>query len=152
VYFDQDIEPMQEVLRSFRQQKFDKIMNQSTYENIELEVPDSTVLGVTQLDLQNCPKSHPSTTLISHRAFKYTCFFLSGLKNFRPKSQSIFDWQCMYVEVYEGSKDRKFIKVLTEHDLTSIVETIKQTLEMENDNNEVTPSDFDILKEGMPQS
>lgn len=29
------------------------------------------------------------------------------------------------MEVYEGSKDRKFVKVLTEHDLISIIDTIK---------------------------
>jgi len=45
-------------MRTFRQEKFDKLMCQSSFENIELEVPDSTILGVSQFDLQNCPKSH----------------------------------------------------------------------------------------------
>ena len=79
-------------MREFRQKKFDEIMCQNSFENIELEIPDSTILGVSQADLQHCPKSHMSTTLISHRAFKFTCYFLSGLKNFRAKSSKLFDW------------------------------------------------------------
>jgi hypothetical protein len=75
-------------------------------------------------------------TLISHRPFKFTCYFLSGLKNFKTKA-SDFDWQCLYVEAYHPTKDRTFTKVLTENDLNSIAATIRQTVQMQHGNDDL---------------
>jgi len=130
VFFDPDIQVMSEVMREFRQAKFDQMMTQSNFERIELEVPNPAVLGITQIDLQESPKEH-QVTLITHRPFKFTCYFLTGLKNFKPRAHKLFDWQALYLEAYQPSRDRKFIRILTEQDLISISDTLQQTMEFE---------------------
>ena len=66
-------------------------------------------------------------TLIGQRSFKVTCYFVNFLRNFNKPSDSIFDWQVIYIEAYLSTQDSSLVIALTEKDLKQLISMLKET-------------------------
>ena len=126
VVFDESLQTIAEEQRAKRQQAFDEQVVKNNSDQVTLQVPDPSVLGIERAQLLDCDKAS-TTTLIGQRTFKVTCYFLNFLRSFNRVSDAIFEWQVIYVEAYLSTLDTNLVIVLTERDLRQMVSLLKET-------------------------
>jgi hypothetical protein len=102
-------------------------------DKIQMEIKDVSTLNISLITLADCPKSS-QMTLINQKLFKVTAHFVSNHRGFEPKMPSntrIFEWHFVYVEVSHRANDQQITFGVTEKDIVSILQKLRQKMRVD---------------------
>ena len=129
---EKDIEPMSEIVSKGKLVKFQQMLRQlegrEDDDKIDMEIKDVSTLNISLLTLADCPKTS-QMTLINQKLYKVTAHFVSNHRGFDPKMPSdsrIFEWHFVYVEVAHRANDQQITFGVTEKDIVSILQKLRQ--------------------------